>query len=51
MELQSNLIYGLELFKEGENNGTSLADVKIFSEDKITIQKNKSVRREIIYQA
>jgi len=51
MELQSDLVYGLELIKEQEGNKIIVADSKIFSEDKITIEKNQSVHREIIYQS
>jgi len=51
MELQADLVYGLELIKEQGENKVSMVGIKLFPEDKITIEKNKSIHREIIYQS
>ncbi|MFZ2226671.1 MAG: hypothetical protein WAV64_04535 [Candidatus Moraniibacteriota bacterium] len=51
MELQADLVYGLELIKEYGEDKISIMDIRIFSEDKITVEKNKSVHREVIYQS
>jgi|GEM_PF-5082842 len=51
MDLQSSLIYGLELVKNQGAGKSILSDVKIFSADRITMEKSGSVHREIEYQA
>ena len=51
MELQSNLVYGLELIKELPDGRVILSDVRIFPKDKITIEKDKSIHRELVYQS
>lgn len=51
MDLQSKLIYGLELVKDQGAGKSILSDVKIFSADRITVEKGGSVHREIEYRA
>jgi hypothetical protein len=51
MELQAGMIYGLELIKEQGEGEAFFGDVKIFRDDKLTVEKNGKVHREIEYRS
>ncbi len=51
MDIQSGLIYGLELVGSQENNKSIIFDTKIFSNDRITIEKGRTIKKEIEYQS
>lgn len=51
MEIQSNLIYGVELIKKVDEDKVVFSDSKTYLEDKITVTKETPVKREITYQA
>lgn len=51
MDVQSNLVYGLELIRKLEDGKIIFSDSKVFEGDKLTIRKGESVKKKIIYQA
>lgn len=51
MDAQSNLVYVLELVKKTSDGKVVFSDNKIFAEDKITIKKDETIRKEIVYQS
>ena len=51
MDVQSNLVYGLELIKKMPEDEVVFADSKTYYNDKITIRKNEIIKKAITYKA
>jgi hypothetical protein len=51
MEIQSDLVYGVELIKKVDAEKVIFSDSKAYPEDRLTVAKEAPIKREIIYQA